>query len=77
MPDFRRVNEAKAVFAFNIDDGKSVETAIVNTAHHTGVLVEDIWEWYQDGRFDTLDNEVLCPDDEADRQAMNAEIELE
>ena len=74
MPDLRLVKQAKAVFSQNIKAGKSVETAIVNTAHHFGILVEDIWEWYQDGRFDTLDNEVLCPDDEADRQAMNNDI---
>ncbi len=52
MPDFRQVKRAKAIFLSNIKNGKSVETAIVNTAHHTGVLIEDIWEWYQDGRFD-------------------------
>lgn len=52
MPDLRLVNQAKAVFLFNIEDGKSVETALVNTAHHFGILVEDIWEWYQEGRFD-------------------------
>ncbi|MCG9132755.1 hypothetical protein J5I95_13840 [Candidatus Poribacteria bacterium] len=75
MIDFRRVKRAKAVFLFNIESGKSIETALVNTAHHFGILVEDIWEWYQDGRFDTLENEVLCPDDEADRQAMNSDIE--
>ena len=52
MPDLREVKRAKAIFLSNIKNGTSVETALVNTAHHTGVLVEDIWQWYQDGRFD-------------------------
>ena len=38
-----------------------------------GILSEEI----EDGRFDTLDNEVLCPDDEADRQAMNSDLVTE
>ncbi len=31
-------------------------------------------ESYPRGSFDTLENEVLCPDDEADRQAMNSDL---
>ncbi len=38
-----------------------------------GILASEI----SDGRFDTLDNEVLCPDDEADRQEMNSELVTE
>ena len=74
MPDLRQVKRAKAIFLSNIKNGKSVETAIVNTARRVRVDVEAVWEWHQDGGWlDTLDNEVLCPDDEADRQAVNME----
>ena len=38
-----------------------------------GILASEI----SDGRFDTLDNEVLCEDDEADRQAMNSDLVTE
>ncbi len=50
MPDFRRIKQAKAVFSQHIKAGKSVETAIVNTAHHTGVLIEDIMDTYNSQR---------------------------
>ena len=38
-----------------------------------GILSDEM----EDGRFDGLDGEVLCPDDEADRQAMNSDLVTE
>ena len=70
MPDLRKVKRARTIFLSHTQKGVSVETALVRTARHVNVSVDDLWEWYQEGRFDTLDNEVLCPDDENDRQAM-------
>lgn len=44
MIDVRLIEKAKTVFSKNIKHGRSVETAIINTARFTGFLVDDVWD---------------------------------
>ena len=55
----------------NVPTEKEMIIALLDVVD--SILSEEI----ADGRFDTLDNEVLCPDDEADRQAMNSDLVTE
>ena len=55
----------------NVPTEKEMIIALLDVVD--SIIAEEI----ADGRFDTLDNEVLCPDDEADRQAMNSDLVTE